>query len=118
MSVSNQFQFAPLKIKFIDTHKRLVNNIDLMQIETKSYDHFMAFQQDILWFVHNCYIMHETNQTILNATEILVTYVDEEITSLKLCIECFSAASKRGVKRAFVSPCSKPHPLVWALSEG
>lgn len=92
-----------------------MNNIYLAQIKEKSsnYKSFSEFRIDMSWFAHNCQIVHSPN----SAAAKLLTYVDEEIISVKNCIECYENSYKFP-ETSFTMPCNKPHLLVWAKAPG
>lgn len=53
---------------------------------------------------------------ICDAVTTLAKYVDEEISSIKLCTECYTQAHTNE-KNLFEMPHHMPHPIVWAQSE-
>lgn len=104
-------------IKFVRTSGKIKNTIDLEQIKTESYVSFFDFRTDILWFIHNCFILHWADEDIKTAIKLLIQYVDEEIESVFDCTQCYSNAYKHS-DDGFVMLCEPPHPIIWARSDG
>lgn len=106
-------------ITFTKTGGRLVNKLDISRIKVNSsnYSSFFELQIDISWFIHNCLIEFSKNEVVCQAAKNLAKFVDEEIESIKKCIECYEKAYKFPME-SFVMPCDKPHLLVWAQAPG
>lgn len=83
----------------------------------KEYESFMELRIDILWFVHNCQVVYPYKTAIQDAVQQLPTYLEEEISSLTTCKQCYENASKFP-KTSFCMPCNTPHLLIWAKPPG
>lgn len=107
-------QLKPLKeLTFVRTNGKIINPIDLIQMKKKasSYKKFSELRGDISWYIHNCQIIHGGSQSIMNASRELFTFVEDEITSIIECPDCYANES-------FILPCKQIHPIVWAQSNG
>lgn len=114
------FQHAPIKgITFVKTSGKIVNPIDLEQIERKAeqYTSFCEFKTDTEWFIHNCEIMYPTVEKIKNAIESLRRFIDDEIESIIDCTQCFGNTCSDS-DDSFVITCTPVHPIIWARSSG
>lgn len=98
--------------------KKVVNkvNLDYIMRKSTSYKSLDEFRMDIALFVHNLKIAAPKNSKIQTAADKLVEYVDEDIFSLKTCLECFENAVK-SPDTSFTIICNRPHILVWARME-
>lgn len=117
--VVHWFQFRSLKdLTFTRTNGKIVNPIDLIQIQKKAekYSNFFELRMDILWFIHNCAICHATKREISKAARQLDKYIDEEILSIEQCAQCYENAFLHP-QESFVMKCDQKHPIVWAKSE-
>lgn len=83
----------------------------MMKIST--YESFMELRIDMSWFVHNCQTIHSKNNAIIEASNNLMKYVDEDIESIKDCSECYVKAFEFP-DTSFTMTCERPHLLVWA----
>lgn len=136
-------QLMPIKdLSFIRTNGKIVNSIDLKQIEKNAtnYKNFAELRNDMSWIAHNCevctvyfnqnlfsyyfdYILffslqvQHQNKKILNASKSLLELVDAEIRSIETCHECYALASTHP-DDSFVMTCSIIHPVIWAKSSG
>lgn len=101
------------------TNGKIVNQIDLKQIQARAdrYRNFSEFHEDIQWFVHNCMIMYASDAEVQEAAKSLPEFIDEEITSVMECIECYKSAFEDPIN-SFPEPCKTKHPVVWAKSGG
>ncbi|XP_031637991.1 uncharacterized protein LOC116350359 isoform X2 [Contarinia nasturtii] len=102
-----------------DCSKSITNAIDLIQIKEKidEYTSFAEFQSDISWIRHNSVLLYTDDHEITNAARVLSKLVEDEITDIKNCSECYENAVKYP-KRWFTMVCSKLHIVVWAKLPG
>lgn len=96
-----------------------MNPIDLKQIQkkAKNYKSFSELREDISWFKHNCKIHQPSSRTVLKASDEIEKYVDDEISSIQTCTECYVNASENP-RDSFVMTCQQVHPIVWAKTDG
>lgn len=113
-------QFKPLKeLTFVRTNGKIIKPVDLIQMNKKasSYKNFAELREDLSWFIHNCEITYGGSQSIINASEQLLNFVDDKISKIAECAECYGI-SVQNPKNLFLIPCKKNHPVVWAKSQG
>lgn len=113
-------QFKPLiELTFIRTSGKIINPIDVKQIKKKSADYqsFNELREDVSWLRHNCEVYHKNSRKIMNATKELVKFIDDEISIMKNCTECYQNAYENP-KSSATMPCSLSHPVVWAKTDG
>lgn len=106
-------------IHFLRTNGKIINKVDFSQVMEKAsgYQNFSKLREDISWFHHNCSVLHANDSKILEASKEFVKFIDEEITSIISCTECFSNDVKKP-GAAYVTPCSQVHSVIWSKSEG
>lgn len=106
-------------IKFTKTNGKIINYVDISGIQKKAteYENFSKLRADFQWFRHNCQIIYASDNVVLNATKELINYVDEEISSIKKCVQCYLNAYLHP-QTSFVMVCENPHPIIWSKTEG
>lgn len=72
---------------------------------------------DISWLAHNLKIALPRKKEVQHSAGELVSYVDEEIKSVKICNQCYENAHIYP-DTSFVMPCNTPHLIIWAKPEG
>lgn len=89
--------------------------VTMADIETKANAcSYSEFRSDIIWFIHDCHIVHKSDDTILGACTELEKAVDNEIFCAKDCTECYEMYFRD--PKTFTMACSKNHKLIWAKS--
>lgn len=83
----------------------------------KNYENFYDLRDDMCWFAHNCRIAFSGNTPIRNSSKELISYIDEEISSVKKCTQCYHNAFEFP-ENAFVMRCDAVHKVIWAKLDG
>lgn len=119
---------CPLKQKFVKTHGKLINNIDLLNMQVKQYKSFYDFRQHI----HGSFSMSvywttkiakssspRRNLLPLITKKLIKRKLNKRklIESLQYCTQCHTLAFEEDPS-ALVYACNNPHPTVWAKAEG
>lgn len=107
-------------MKKVDLFKKSAKMVKLVTIDqiankAKSYNDYNEFYSDVLWFSHACHATQSSNIKIEHANKQMCKFLEEEISSMKDCPECYENAylfSDVG----FVKTCQKKHEVIWAKS--
>lgn len=110
-------QFVPIKDITFTNKDGLCNPIDLKKVVEKTYKSFVDLRSDIGWFAHNLRVIYsnlntKTSKNIIKAANKIVEAINQEITNLLLCSECYEKAYNEP-DNSFLIPCKKPHILLW-----
>lgn len=88
-------------------------NLNEMKRKSNDYKSFYELNTDAKWLLHT-WIINFPNKKKVNALiGKLIKYIDDEVTNLKACRECYVNAQSLS-DAAFVVPCNPPHLCVWA----
>jgi len=83
------------------------------RIKCYSYKVSEAFIHDIKQLEHNWNVVERSKAKTLKS---IVKYVYSEINELEACVSCYQTSFVSA--EWFVSPCERPHLLIWAKLKG